>query len=181
MNGFVVAMCLFAGLARGGEPDHLPRFTEEREAAALYFIKKNLPELVGLLEELQKCNRERYEHEIREIFQVTEYLAELRDDPPRHELERKIWVTESKAHALVAQLPARSGEDRKRAEAQLEDLVRELIDLDARVLEHKAAQLEKELGEVRSELARLREQGDKRIRERCEALLEKSKKPAKRK
>lgn len=174
---FVV--CVFAVPARGIEPDQLPRFTEEREAAALCFVKKHHPELLPLLEELKKANANHYEREIREIFQVTEYLAELRDDPRRHELEVKIWVTESKAHALVAKLSTPSEEERKRIESQLQDLVKDLVELDGQVLEHKADQLEKELGEVKDELARIREQGDKRAKERYDALLEKSRRPMK--
>jgi hypothetical protein len=176
-----LAWCLLAAAAWGSEPDNLPRFTEEREAAALFFVKKNLPELLPLLEELKKTNTERYQREIREVFQVTEYLAELQDDPRRHELELKIWVTESKAHALVAKLSVPNDDERKKAEAQLQELAKELVELDAQVLEHKADQLEKELGEVKDELARIREQGEKRARERYDSLLEKSKRPVKKK
>jgi hypothetical protein len=38
------------------ETSNLPRFTEEREAAALFFVKKHVPELLPLLEELKKIN-----------------------------------------------------------------------------------------------------------------------------
>ena len=74
----------------GASDDGLPRFTEEREAAAQFFVRKHLPELQPLLEELKKSNALRYELAIREIFQTTEYLAELKDDPRRHDLELKI-------------------------------------------------------------------------------------------
>ena len=37
--------------------DPPPRFTEEREAAAIHFVKKQCPELMPLLEELKKANR----------------------------------------------------------------------------------------------------------------------------
>src|SRR6516164_74906 len=40
----------------------LPRFTEEREAAALCFVKKHLPELAPLLEQLKKNNNVQYQH-----------------------------------------------------------------------------------------------------------------------
>src|SRR5262249_26736901 len=81
--------------------DGLPRFTEEREAAALFFAKKHLPELLPLLQQLKKTSVSAYEKEIRSIYQVTELLADLRDDTPRYELELKIWITENKAQALV--------------------------------------------------------------------------------
>jgi hypothetical protein len=175
----LVFACLLGGVAWALAPDNLPRFTEEREAAALCFVKKNLPELLPLLSDLKKTDASRYEGEIREIFQVTEYLAELREDPRRYDLELKIWITESKANALAAELPVVNLERRKEMEAQLQDLVKELVALDAQVLEHKAAQLEQELRQVRDELARIREQGDKRVRERFGSLVEKAKKQMK--
>src|SRR5262245_33908126 len=69
----------------------LPRFTEEREAAALCFLRKNASELLTLVERLKKENPSRYQREIRLVFQVAEMLADLEDDPQRHDLELKIW------------------------------------------------------------------------------------------
>src|SRR4051794_40418485 len=86
------------------EPRALPRFTEEREAAALFFVKKQLPDLLPLLEQLKKNSQPQYRTEIREIFQATEWLADLQDDPRRHELELKIWKTENKAFTVAAKL-----------------------------------------------------------------------------
>src|SRR5262249_54432179 len=64
----------------------LPRFTEEREAAALFFLKKHVPEVLPLLDQLKKTNKPQYEREIREVFRVTEMLADLQDDPRRYDL-----------------------------------------------------------------------------------------------
>src|SRR5262249_2219737 len=125
-----LAVVLAAGLANPAgptaadetPPTSLPRFTEEREAAALFFVKKHLPELLPLLEQLKLNTLQRYEMEIREIFQVTELLADLRDEPRRYELELKIWKAENRAHALVAQLSTPSEDERKKVEGQLQDL-----------------------------------------------------------
>jgi hypothetical protein len=159
-----------------GRPPAPPRFTEEREAAALFFVKKNLPELLPLLEQLKKNSVERYELEIREIFQVTELLADLRDEPRRYELELKIWKTENRAHALVGQLSTPSEDERKKIEGQLQELAKELVDLDVQELELRAEELDKELGEVKDELTKLRDNLDKQTKERYEMLLEKVKK-----
>src|SRR5438270_1337083 len=106
--GLAGAILLTGLLLRPGptaaEQPTLPRFTEEREAAALFFVKKHLPELLPLLEGLQKNSRPQYEHEIRVIFHETELLADLRDDTQRYDLELKIWKAENKAHVLVARL-----------------------------------------------------------------------------
>jgi hypothetical protein len=154
----------------------LPRFTEEREAAALFFVKKNAPEIAPLLEQLKKDSELQYQREVREIFQVTEYLAELQDDPRRHDLELKIWKTENKVYLLVARLSALNDEERKKTEASIHDLARELVNLDIQVLELRADRLNKELADVKDELTKARDQIDKQTQSRYEALLEQAKK-----
>jgi hypothetical protein len=174
---WVVILAVGVGSRAWAAP--LPRFTEEREAAALYFVKKHLPELLPLLDQLRKSNAALYEEEICEIFQVTEYLADLKDDVRRHELELRIWKAENRAHILAAHLSTPNDEERKKAEALLLEAARELVDLDIQVLELKADQLDKELGQVKDELARSRDSVDKDIKERYELLLEKAKRSKK--
>jgi hypothetical protein len=177
-TGLALALMISPRTALAAETEtvNLPRFTEEREAAALFFVKKHVPELLPLLEELKKTNMPAYELEVREIFQVTELLADLRDEPRRYELELKIWKVENRAHALVAKLSTPSDEERKKIEGQLQDLAKELVELDIQVLELKAEQLDKELGEVKDELAKSRDNIDKNTKDRYTALLEKVKK-----
>ena len=98
------------------------------------------------------------------------------DPPRRHDLELKIWKTESKAHALVAKLSTPKDEERKKIEAALQELARELVDLDVQVLELKADQLDKELGEVKDELDKARDQVEKNVRTRYEGLLDQARK-----
>jgi hypothetical protein len=178
--GLLVAILLALPAARAGAPNAegeaaLPRFTEEREAAALFFVKKHLPELLPLLEQLKKNNHAQYEHEVRAIFQETEMLADLQDDPKRYELELRVWKAENRANTLVAQLSTPSAEARQKIEGQLQDLAHELVDLDIQVLELKAEELDKELGDVKDELAKMRDALDKQIKERYEGLLDKAK------
>jgi hypothetical protein len=157
----------------------LPRFTEEREAAALFFVKKHAPDVLPLLEQLKKASPAQYQQEVREVFQVTEILADLKDDPRRHDLELKIWKTEARAHTLVARLATPSDEERKKLETALQELARELVELDVQVLELKCEQLDKELNEVKDELARTRDQIDKQTRSRYEALVDRARKQKK--
>jgi hypothetical protein len=176
----LLALFLGASTLWGSSPDSdskpLPRFTEEREAAALFFVKKNLPELLPLLEQLKKNGMQQYRTEIREIFQATEWLADLQADSRRHELELKIWKAENKAFALAAQLSTAAQEEQKKIEVQLHELSKELVDLDVQILEYKSEQLDKELGEVKDELAKAKENNDKQVKDRYEMLLEKAKK-----
>jgi hypothetical protein len=160
--------------ALGADP--LPKFTEEREAAALHFVKKHCPDLVPLLEDLKKINRPAYELQIRETFQVTELLADLQEDPKRHELELKIWKAENKALVLVAKLATPKEEDRKLVEEQLQVLAKELVELDLQSMEHRVAVLQTELMSAKDELTKFRDNFDRTVKDRFEALLEKSRK-----
>ena len=159
--------------APAGEP--LPRFTEEREAAALHFVRKHCPDLVPLLEDLKKSNRPAYELQVRETFQVTELLADIQDDPKRYELELKIWKAENKALVLVAKLATPKEDDRKAVEEQLLALAKELVELDVRSLEHRVEVLRTELMSTKDDLSKLRDNFDRTVKDRHEALLAKAK------
>src|SRR5262249_48360253 len=140
----------------------------------------HLPELLPLLDQLKKNSVVQYQREIREIFQVTEMLADLReDDPKRYELELKIWKAENRANTLVAQLSIPEADVRKKVETQLQDLAKELVELDMQVLELRAEQLDKELGEVKDELAKMRDNTEKQIKDRYEGLLDRARRPKK--
>jgi hypothetical protein len=167
----LAAVLLFPCVATG-EP--LPRFTEEREAAALHFVRKHCPELVPLLEDLKKSSRPAYELQVRETFQVTELLADIQDDPKRYELELKIWKAENKALVLVAKLATPKEDDRKAVEEQLLALAKELVELDVRSLEHRVEVLRTELMSTKDDLSKLRDNFDRTVKDRHEALMEKA-------
>jgi len=170
-----VALLAFSGPLLAAEP--LPRFTEEREAAALHFVRKHCPELIPLLDELKKSNRTAYDQQIRETFQVTELLADLQeDDSKRYDLELKIWKAENKAMVLVAKLATPKDDDRKAVEDQLKLLARELVDLEVQSMEHRVQVVERELATAREELAKARESLDRTSKEKFEGFLEKAKK-----
>jgi len=167
-----VLFLMLAGLLPAA--DTLPRFTEEREAAALHFVKKHCPEQTPLLEELKKSNRAAYELQIRETFQITELLADLQEDPKRYELELKIWKAENKAIVLVAKLATPKDDDRKAIEDQLKALAKELVDLELQSLEHRVEVLNTELGVARDELTKARDSVDRTTKEKYEGFIEKA-------
>ena len=171
----VLAALVLWPAASVAEPP-LPRFTEEREAAALHFVRKHCPELVPMLDELKRSNRAAYEQQVRETFRVTELLADLQDDPKRHALELKIWKAENKAMVLVAKLATPKEDDRKAVEEQLQGLATELVELEVQTIEHRAEVLEQELTAAKDELAKARDNFDRSVKERYEALLEKARK-----
>lgn len=171
----IALTCLYPSLPTAGAAP-LPRFTEEREAAALHFIRKHCPELLPLLDELKRTNRPLYERQILETFQVAELLADLLDDPKRYEVELRIWRTENQAMVLVAQLTTAKPEERESLDQRLQHLARELIELEAQALECRIELLRAELAFHQEELAKHRDQIDRLARERYEALLEKVRK-----
>jgi hypothetical protein len=175
----LVLAALAAGLLVpcAASAEQLPRFTEEREAAAVHFVRKHCPELLPLLEDLKKNNRPAYELQVRETFQVTELLADLReDDPRRYELELKVWIAENKALVLVARhATAKNGEQRA-VEDQLHALAKELVDLDVQTAEHRVEVLRAEFNAAKADLAKLRDGIDRSVKERFESLMEKARK-----
>lgn len=170
----LVALLVCAAIAPAA--DALPRFTEEREAAALHFVRKHCPDLVPMLDELKKSNRPAYEQQVRETFQVTELLADLQDDPKRHDLELKIWKAENKALVLVARLATPKEDDRRAVEQDLQATAKELVELEVQSLEHRAALLEQDLSATKDELSKTRDNFDRTVKERYAGLLEKARK-----
>src|SRR5436305_412004 len=159
----VAALAAVLSLPCAALADPLPRFTEEREAAALHFVRKHYPDLIPLLDDLKKTSRAAYEHQVRETFQVSELLADLQDDPKRHELELKIWKAENKALVLVAKLATAKEEDRKAVEELLHALAKELVELDVQSLEHRVAVLQTELASAKDDLSKLRDNFDRTV------------------
>lgn len=167
---WTLALLLLAAAPAPAEPP-LPRFTESREAAALFFVRKHCAELLPLLDQLKKSNPTQYQQEVREVFHVTELLADLQDEPRRHDLELEIWKTEARANVVAARIGATGEDERKKAEGDLLRLSRDLVDLDIQVLELKAEQAEKDLGDAREELARARDQAPMQVHERYDRLV----------
>jgi len=173
-SAIVVAAILLLPVSACADP--LPKFTEEREAAAMHFVRKHCPELTPLLDDLKKANRPAYESQIRETFQVTELLADLQDDPKRYDLELKVWKAENKALVLVAKLTTPKEEDRKAIEDQLQVLAKELVELEVQSLEHRVELLQTELTGAKDELSKFKDNIDRTVKDRFEALVEKARK-----
>jgi len=111
-------------------PEAPPRFTPEREAAALFYVQKQLPELMPFLTELKKASPPRYEQEVGRIFQETERIANL-NEAGREELEVRSWKAQTRAHMLLARLAPLSESRRPQAEAALRPLAQELAEINA--------------------------------------------------
>ena len=91
------------GSAKPAKPPERAPLTPEREAAAITFVRQHHPELVDLLNQLKETKPAEYQTAIRELFQTSERLAQLREqDPQRYELELAAWKTKSRIQLLAA-------------------------------------------------------------------------------
>jgi hypothetical protein len=153
-----------------------PSFTEEREAAALHFVRKQAADLLPLLEKLKVSDVKKYQQEIGEIFQLTELLSDLRDeDEKRYNLELEVWKTETQALILVAKLTQTGEAEQPKYKEELQGLTKKLVDLDSQVLKHHIEELERGLSQARGELARIEEKRETLGKERYEKLFDQAK------
>ncbi len=166
--------------AKNATTPQLPRFTEEREAAALHFVRKHAPELVSLLDELKKQHPALYLHRIREIFAFTEMLADLQDDPSRYDVELKLWKAEARTQILLTGIAVcRTEAERKPLERQLRESIREQIRLEILALELTAEELSRDLEETKQAIDKARLTFDRTVQERFDRLMERVRKSSK--
>ncbi len=148
----------------------LPMFTEEREAAALTFVRKNGPELLKMLEQLKARNPGEYERAIRDLFRTSEMFASIRqEDPARYELALKGWQAEMHTHLLMARLVhQREGDQAKR---ELKEAVEKLVDLQLERVADQVRRLETELERARRHHQEIKGRRDEIVRQQLEARL----------
>jgi len=156
--------------------ERLPAFSEEREAAALCFVRKQLPDLIPILERLKGSDSGKYRTQIRETFQVTEWLSDLEEeDSKRHDLELELWKTETKALLVVAKLAHQPQEEQAKLQDELQEYTKKLVDLDMQSLRLRVEELEKELAETRDELSHTETKRETLSKERYDRLFEQAK------
>ncbi len=120
--------------------------TPEREAAAITFVREHHSELVDLLNHLKETKPAEYQKAIRELFQTSERLAQLREqDPQRYDLELEAWKVKSRIQLLAAR-STMSGD--KSLEEQLHSALSEQADIRLR-------QMKLERGRVAERLHKL--------------------------
>ena len=152
-------------------PPPLPIFTEEREAAALTFIRKNRPELVDVLGELKVHNAAEYEHAVCDLFRTSEMLASVKqEDPMRYELALANWRAETRTHLLAARLVRQPGAIDE-ARIELRQAVETLVDNQIIEVAHHIRCIETELERVRDHHKNLRDRRDELVQERMAAIL----------
>lgn len=154
-------------LAKSAKIRELPSFTQEREAAALTFLRAHHNELADLLTQLKKHNKSEYQQAIRELFRSSERLAQWQEkNPKKYETELALWKLNSRIQLLLAQLSMASD---PAVEQQLRQAITEQIEIRRQELLAEKERLSARLSELDQELSL---SSAERIDERLQSLLQ---------
>jgi hypothetical protein len=141
--------------ARTGKPGRAAAlgFTPEREAAAMTFVRTHHPELATLLTRLKDRRPGEYQKAIRDLFRVSERLAQSQEmHPNRYELELEEWKLTSRVQLLVARLTM----DRSAAmEQELRDLLAQQLEVHEKVIRLDRDRAAERVKSLDAELSRL--------------------------
>jgi hypothetical protein len=149
-----------------------PVFTEEREAAALTFVRKNRPELLAMLEGLKLRRPADYQRAVSDLFRTSEMLTSVRqEDPGRYELALKGWQAEMHAGMLFARLVPQPGETKK-LEAELKQAVEKVVELQIEQTGYHVRRMEGELERLRKQQQEQENRRAEMVRERMAAMLQ---------
>lgn len=142
--------------------------TPEREAAVLNFVERNHSELSELLAHLKSDQPKQYEQAIKEIYRVTERLANVQErDPLMYELEVKLWTAQSRVQLLAARLKMGAGDSLKQ---DLREALSQQIDARLEVLRRQKQQAAERLAKMESDLSQLEANKERQIERQLEML-----------
>ncbi|HWA98959.1 MAG TPA: hypothetical protein VG713_10725 [Pirellulales bacterium] len=154
----------------GKKTRHVSGFTEEREAAALTFVRTHYPELAELIEQLKDANPVEYQRAIRDLFLSSERLAQIEErNPARYELELQDWKLSSRIQVLVARLSMKSSEV---VEQELRQTLAEQTDVREQLLMADVDRARAKLNEAEGHLSEFRSRRESIVEERLAKLLE---------
>jgi hypothetical protein len=149
-----------------------PVFTEEREAAALTFVRKNRPELLAMLAGIKLRKPAEYQRAVGDLFRTSEMLTSVRqEDPGRYELALKGWQAEMHAGTLFARLVGQPDETKK-VEAELRQAVEKVVELQIEQSAYQVRRMDGELERLRKQHQELQSRRAELVRERMAAMLQ---------
>jgi len=149
-------------------------FTPEREAAALTFVRQHHRELSDLLGELKRSNSKQYQAAIRDLFRISERLAQWKErDPKRYELELASWKLQSRIQLLLAQF--QMGRDSEQLKHELTSALRRQLALQKERLAYERRLHESRLKKIDSQLQRLNQNEDALVERQLKLLLKRGK------
>ena len=144
-------------------------FTEEREAAAMTFVRMNHPELATLLDQLKLNDIAEYQRAIRELFHSSEKLADLQErNSKRYPMELEAWKLNSRIRLLVARLTMSPD---PKIEDELRQALLQQIGLRKAALNDERERLETRVTELKEQLQKLDKQQTMSVEQRMARLL----------
>lgn len=145
-------------------------FTEEREAAAMTFVRLNHPELADLLDQLKSSDNAEYQRAIRDLFRSSERLAQVEErNPQRYPHELALWKLNSRIQLLVARL-AMTGDDSLKDE--LRTALRDRFESRKALIDEERGRLQAKLTELNAEYADIQQHEAQLIDQRMAKLLD---------
>ncbi len=162
------------GPKSGSEPAKLPAYTEEREAAALVFLRKHLPELAEVLGDLKQKQPGEYERAIREVFRTSEALADAREQHPDHyKIGLESWKAEMQLKLLSAKLVRAQEDQLPEMQQKLQETISKLVHLQVAQGKLQIRQGEQNLEQLRQRLEQLAAQHDMIVEQKSADILRK--------
>ncbi len=142
--------------------------TPEREAAVLNFVERNHAELSELLAHLKSDQPKQFEQAIKEIYRVTERLANVQErDVLLYELEVKLWTAQSRVQLLAARLKMGDSDTIKK---ELREALARQIEARLDVLKHQKQQASERLIKMGSDINQLEANKEQAIERQLEML-----------
>ncbi|MHB8973507.1 MAG: hypothetical protein ACYC3X_28055 [Pirellulaceae bacterium] len=154
----------------------LPAWSPEREAAALTFVRQELPELARLLDYLRKNQPRQYQRAVRELARTAERLSQIKErDPRRYELELQAWQTHARIDLLAAKWQLKPNDELRE---RLRAAIAEQMAVQQKLLTREHERLAQRLKSVDGQLQTLESGQAAEIERRLHSLTEGRRKKA---
>jgi hypothetical protein len=143
--------------------------TPERESAVMTFVERTHPALKEVLASLKQNRPKEYEKAIRDIYQTSERLANIKErDPSLYDLELKNWTLRSQIQLLTARMVMTCSEEIR---AELRKLLNEQMDVRAEMLRLDQQRATERLDRIEAELARVNTDREKHVEKQLDLLM----------
>lgn len=150
------------------DPRKLEERKSDREAVAKAFAEEHHPELASLLRTLEKMSPQAYQTAVRDIARAADRLDALKErDQPRYQRELEVWKTRSRVHVVSAEYRISPGPD---LEKKLRELMQDELQAKRELLAFDRERAQKRLDQLDRELRELDEKGSVMIDRQIERL-----------
>jgi hypothetical protein len=140
----------------------------DREVVAKAFAEEHHPELASLLRTLEKMHPQAYQAAVRDVARAADRLNALKErDDERYARELEVWKTRSRVHVVSAEYRVSPG---AALESSLRQLMQDELQAKRELLAFDRERAEKRLEQLDRELRELDEKGSAMIDRQIERL-----------